>query len=65
MYEVMVTRHFYGPRTSRALAADWSGELTFGSRAEAREWIADQDQKVYHLAHDECARPTYRIRRVR
>lgn len=66
MYEIVVTRHFYGPRTERALAADFSGEIrSFDSRAEAREWIAAQEAAIYHLAHGEYMRPTYRVRKAR
>ena len=64
-YAICVTRDWYGARpTKTRLIDNETGQEWRGSRAEAREVIAEMDNTVYHLAHGEAGRPEYTIVRA-
>ncbi|WP_407496474.1 hypothetical protein [Pseudooceanicola sp. MF1-13] len=61
-YQIKETREFYGPKKETGVLRDHFGDpLTFSDRAAAKAEIDRMDAEVYYLAHNESARPTYRI----
>ena len=63
-YSIYVTRHWYGPRNTVGYATDERGEVRSWPSWEAARAERDRlDAQVYELAHGECSRPTYEIRR--
>jgi hypothetical protein len=65
-YQLRSTRYFYGPKTSKSIVQDeGNGPLVLQSRKEALQWIKEQDDGIYYLAHNEYARPTYTLVPIR
>jgi hypothetical protein len=65
MYKIRQTRHYYGPRDVKGYVTDERGDdLTFGTRAAATAAVAEMEEGVYHLSHNESGRPTYRVVRA-
>jgi hypothetical protein len=60
---VLETTYHYGPTTRSDVVRHHpsGGPVLFGSRAEARRWIARTDRDAYTLAHNESGRPSYRV----
>jgi len=61
-FYVLMTRYCYGPiETSRFVIDDRGEPLEFETLQDARSWIERADSEVYYLAHNEYARPTYKV----
>jgi len=61
-YVIVRTRYFYGPNEARDVLTDGRDRpLTFESRKDAKAHIADLDEEIYYLAHNESSRPSYRV----
>lgn len=62
-YAIVMTREFYGPakRKSLVLREDGQCALRFATISAAKAMIADLDNEVYYLAHNESARPVYSV----
>lgn len=60
---VMITRHYYGSQTTDYVCdeGDPSSPVVFAASEEADTWISEQEEGIYHLAHNEFARPRYTI----
>lgn len=68
MYAIRKTRHFFGQHTEKSYVVDgFAGEkrAEFATRAEAQSIVDLLDATRYNLAHNECARPEYRVTRIR
>jgi hypothetical protein len=64
-YQITKTREFFGPSKARSIVADEMGApLEFTTRRDALSWIDQRDGAVYHLSHNESARPTYRVKKA-
>ena len=63
---IVETRYWYGPRRTRALVEieTGTGPVTIVSRSQADAWVSRADGTRYELAHNESARPSYRIVRA-
>ena len=64
-YIIRETHHYYGPSSKTETVQDRLGydDATFASREEAKAHIAALTEGDYRLDHNECCRPTYRIRK--
>jgi len=58
---INVRRYYYGPKETVSKHLDEHGEVWTGTVAEARQEIAEMESVRYYTAHNEAARPTYRI----
>ena len=64
-YKLRITRHYYGPSKATDYDRDGLGDVrTWDDRKALTRYVDAQDQQVYHLAHNESSRPTYRIVKV-
>lgn len=66
-YRIRITRGFYGYREEVSYDCGENGyePVIYKTREEAEARVAELDGGVYHLAHDECQRPDYRVVRAR
>jgi hypothetical protein len=55
-YRVIIHRSFNGYDTY-----DYATDDEFDSYAEAQAWVDSEDSGDYHLGHNECSRPEYKI----
>jgi hypothetical protein len=54
--------YWYGPREISRFVSDGRGEpLEFETIKEAHEWLKRANSGIYHLAHGEYARPSYKV----
>ena len=61
-FYILETRYWYGAtETSRFVSNNRGEPLEFETIKEARAWIESADGEVYYLAHNECARPSYKV----
>ena len=60
-YQIEVTRHYYGPRTTKHILQDENGEVTFRHRHHALALVKAFDAAPYETDHDESGRPSYRV----
>ncbi len=62
---IKTTRYWYNSDNTREVACAGFGDpVIFANLADAAAWIADADDTVYELSHNECARPDYRAAKV-
>ena len=57
-----ITRYWYGPSRTTEPLLDAAGHVWTGTRAAAVARIAELESESYETAHNESARPDYRIR---
>jgi len=61
-FYILATHYWYGAtETSNFVTDDRYEPLGFETFEDARAWIANADSEVYYLAHNEYARPTYKV----
>lgn len=61
-YAVLVSRHYYGPRTEHHLAWGQRGDVLRYETLDDAQTAADKmDEGTYFTAHNESGRPTYTV----
>jgi hypothetical protein len=61
-FYILMTRYWYGPREISRFVSDGRGEpMEFETIKDAYEWLKHANSGIYHLAHGEYARPTYKV----
>ena len=62
-FYILVTRYWYGATETSSLVMDERGRepFVFDSFDDARAWIESEESEVYYLAHNEYARPSYKV----
>lgn len=67
MYNVTVTRHFYGPYVRKSSVLDErTGEpKTYATKAAAQTDIDELEDGIYYTDHNESGRPDYKIVRAK
>ena len=61
-YAILVSRHYYGPRTEHRLARGRRGDVLRNETLDDAQTAADKmDEGIYFTAHNESGRPTYTV----
>ena len=59
--QIIVTRKFYGCKTTKSRLLDNDGNVWDGARSDAIKLINKLDSLPYYLSHNEACRATYTI----
>ena len=59
--QIIVTRKFYGCKTTKSKLLDNDGNVWDGTMDEAIKLINKLDNSTYYLSHNEACRPSYSI----